>query len=390
MTPFAAEGAARPSGESLAACQERVTILRGLLAVLFEDPPSPDMITVDNILERYRLTQFGAPAMAAIEQTQRVVRSRRGEGQVGLCEFHIGLIYLYFGDPRAAANQFAISRQQWSLDGDGAGIALSHYAQGAALRHAYHYEAAMAQYGRTERSLARVLYGAAAARLAALETKLRPRLADEQRSLRELMWPHDGPPGGAPNGAGATGAAAEAPGVEPEGATATEREVAPPGAAGPPDASALSGPAVTEIGRVGMPFWRLPEPAVVDGVSPVPGHDLRDGRYRWYTVHKRTDAYLSEFTEGTWLLVDTELDAGGRDGREMIVIASQRADAGSVIVRPRPAPANTLFHFIGYRVAAPAEEAGAPLVLDDSGTAIRIPDALVLGIVVGSWHNILG
>jgi hypothetical protein len=377
MTPLAAQGTARPSGEPLAACRERVAILRDLLAILFEDPPSPELITVDNILERYRLTQFGAPAMAAIEQTQRVVRSRRSEGQVGLCEFHIGLIYLYFGDPRAAANQFAIARQQWMLEGDGAGIALAHYAQGAALRHAYHYEAAMAQYGRAERSLARVLYGAAAARLAALETALRLRLADERRTLRELMWPHDGPPGGVPNGAGA----AEAPGMGPAGASATGPEAAPAGAAGP---------VVTEIDRPGMPLWHLPEPAVANRVSPVPGHDLTDGRYRWFTVYRRADAYLPEFTEGTWLLVDSRVELGVQDGRAMVVVAGRLADAGSVIVRPRPAPADALFYFLGYRVAALAEEAGDSLVLDDSGAAIHIPDAVVLGIVVGSWHNILG
>jgi hypothetical protein len=392
MSPDLTGTTGQATGDPLSACRARVTELRSLLAVLFEDPPPPDIITVDDIRKRYQLTQFGPPALAAMEQTQRILRTRRDYGQVGLCEFHIGLIYLHYGDARAAANQFAVARQQWTLENDVAGIALSHYAQGVALRLAYHYEAAMGQYSRAERVLSRRVQDSVAARLARLLSPLRSLLDREQKSLRDLMWPQDGPQeaAGTTSGPG-NGAGMADRGMDPDAGRREARSEGPTPTEGVaatslPEATAT---AVEEIGHVGRPLWRLPPPAKIESAGPIPGHDLRDDRYRWYTVIRRADAYLAEFPEGTWLLVDTELGPGQRDGREMIVVASRRGDAGSVMVRPRPMTAGAVFYFLGYRMAASPGEAREPLILDDSGTAIRLPDALVLGIVVGSWHNIL-
>ena len=87
--------------------REAVSVLGRLLKVLFPEQPSLDVITVENVIERYPLTGLGAPALAAIEQSQRIVRGRNDYNQLGLGEFHVGLIYLYWDDCRAAANQFS-------------------------------------------------------------------------------------------------------------------------------------------------------------------------------------------------------------------------------------------------------------------------------------------
>ncbi|HEY1410436.1 MAG TPA: hypothetical protein VF434_15960, partial [Promineifilum sp.] len=54
--------------------REAVSVLGRLLKVLFPEQPSLDVITVENVIERYPLTGLGAPALAAIEQSQRIVR----------------------------------------------------------------------------------------------------------------------------------------------------------------------------------------------------------------------------------------------------------------------------------------------------------------------------
>ena len=123
------------------------------MGLLFPNPPSLDCITIDDVQRRYRLTGLGAPALAAIEQSQRLVRARGDYSQTGLCEFHIGLIYFHWDDPRAAANQFALARQPWTLADDHSAACLTHFAQGLALYHAFHNEPAMLQFGRAERLL---------------------------------------------------------------------------------------------------------------------------------------------------------------------------------------------------------------------------------------------
>lgn len=402
---------------------ERVEELMGLLAQLFADPPSPELITIDNIRYRYRLTGFGPPALSAIEQTQRLSRTWRDYGQIGLCDFHIGLIYLYYEDPRAAAAQFGAARRSWTLEGDAAAICLSYYAQGIALRLAYHYETAMSQYSRAEKGFSRNLIGAQATRLADFGRDLVPLVRQEQQTLREIMWPPDsappdvrpagGPPGDVPgNGGGPEDGSPGGGAAGAEPADARDSERASPSAkgslaGGQPD-GVPEGQPVSEVawpaagiavvdgaqGAAGLPLVpvpvsRLPVPLdegeVEDLASPVPGHRSVDDRYQWYTVHRRKDSHLPEFVEGTWLLVNRDAPPPGEQA--LVVVSSREPAIGSVLVRPGPGQVSATLCYLGYYLPGQDEPS---LILDASGQALQIPHVLLLGVVVGAWHNILG
>ncbi len=169
--------------------------LRGLLDLLFPDAQNPDILTVDDVIRRYPLTGLGAPAAAAMEQSRRILRARRDYLQIGLGDFHAGLIFLYWGDSRAAAQQFATARAQWSLASDIPVGCLAYFAQGLALQHGYHFEAAMTQFGWAERCLGRNQVGAQAAQLGILGDK---------------MWPLSGSRAAGPSAAPLAGRAARA------------------------------------------------------------------------------------------------------------------------------------------------------------------------------------
>jgi hypothetical protein len=188
-----------------------VSDLELLLGLLFPDPPSLDCVTVDDILRRYRFTGLGAPALTAIEQSQRIVRASGDYHQLGVCEFHIGLIYFTWADHRAAANQFLLARQSWTLAGDASAKCLAHFAQGLALAEAQHHEPAMLQYGRAERLLnQQPRSGPAATRHGGLDERMRPLLLVAQEGLRVKLWPNDqSEPAGADD---AERAASDAPG----------------------------------------------------------------------------------------------------------------------------------------------------------------------------------
>ena len=378
-----ADNAQRPSGtrERPAAVSE----LELLLAQLFLDPPSLDCVTVDDILRRYRLTGLGAPALTAIEQSQRIVRARGDYHQLGVCEFHIGLIYFTWTDHRAAANQFLLARQSWTLAGDASAKCLGHFAQGLALVDAQHFEPAMLQYGRAERLLSQPpRSGPAATRHGALDEKMRPLLMAAQETLRVKLWPNDqvAPAESAP----AESAASNAPPRRPSASEAADAAIGLPRAA-PDDRPAL-----------GATISNLPAgPRRRD--SPIPGHALDDDRYTWYAVADRHGGFLPSIPIGIWLLADRELDDLATR-RNVVIVGSRQAGLGSISLRPLAQSSLTHALYLGFRVSDGAS-AGSPvapdgpvapgsplpqLFLDDSHREVSGSDVQVLGVVKGFWR----
>jgi hypothetical protein len=68
--------------------------------------------------------------------------------KLGLCEYHIGLIYLHEGDFRGAVQQFDLARHQWVFVNQSAAIALTHLGRTVALRLGHHFESAMMSAGK--------------------------------------------------------------------------------------------------------------------------------------------------------------------------------------------------------------------------------------------------
>jgi hypothetical protein len=235
----------------------------------------------------------------------------------------------------------------------------------------------------------------------------------EQASLREIMWPPDSAPpdippagglpgegpgngdgpkdgapeSGAPRGwAGST--AGDRAGDERAHNQTGEQAAAPYARVAPVDGPVAEAvPVATPRSAVPVPISRLPELSGRAGEEmsvPIPGHLPVDDRYQWYTVHRRKDSHLSEFVEGTWLLVNR--DAPPPDERALVIVSSREPAIGSVLVRSNPAQDGAPLCFLGYYHPGQDEPS---LVLDESGKALRIPHVLLLGVVIGAWHAIL-
>lgn len=347
---------------------QAVKDLEALLALLFPDPPSPDCITVDDMLRRYRFNGLSALALQAIEQSQRIVRARGDYVQLGVCEFHIGLIYFTWGDPRAAANQFLLARQSWTLAGDHAAKCLGHFAQGLALAEALHYEPAMLQYGRAERLLSQPpRHGPAATRHGTLDDKMRPLLTAAQDALRVKLWPND-PAEPAPSASEAADSAGRGPSAQPQMRT--------------DDARPLS---VANISNL-----PLVPPAPRRRNCPVPGHTLDDDHYTWYAVADRRGGFLSAMVPGIWLLADNDVDDLAL-GRVLVIVGSRQAGLGSISLRPFDQAGVTLSLYLGLRVSGGGgASAGSPIALPQLYLNEKSPvsgsDVQVLAVVRGVWR----
>jgi hypothetical protein len=402
----------------LGACRASVATLRRLLDLIFPEDTPLDILRVEDVLKRYPFTGLGAPATAAIEQSRRIIRSRRDFTEMGLAEFHAGLIYLYWGDCYAAAQQFAAARVQWSLAGYTPPACLSHYAQGVALQHGYHLEAAMNQFGWTQRCLSRKLVGPQATQLALLMDELNALLAEGQAAIRPELWPREAPravaasPGAAGPGAAGSGHGGDRPDGPPPrpndnpSSSSSQRASAPDRAAAAPPANRQAaspapsvGPESKAVERPGygpsvpLPISNLLREPPTYTAGPIPGHELRDDRHHWFVVHKRRDTLLPEMTEGTWVLVDKQAKLAEDPVRELIVFGAPLGGIGSVVVKPRVALPSALHYYLAFALPAPPGGSGLIterlLVVDDSGRAVRVPDAVLLGLVLGFWHNVI-
>ncbi len=366
--------------EPLRPVREAVVVLEGLLKILFPDPLSLDIITVENIVQRYPLTGLGAPALAAIDQSQRIVRARGDYGQSGLAEFHIGLIYLHWDDCRAAANQFALARQPWSLAGDAPAMCLAHYAQGLGLYHSYHNEAAMLQFSRAERLLNRPATGTQGERFAALAKEMRRVLLIAQETLRDSLWPKEqqsaevlqaGYLSVPPNMAPETPPAAQAA-TEPDPRHALRRRAERPEWAK----------------RVSPPFSNLPDGIGDTPRGPLPGHITTDERFVWYQIADRKGEFLPNVSSGMWVLADREVDERGPVGREYVVVGGAQDELGSIAVRPIAHGSAMPYCYLGYRVADEAAPEQSRIFLDNDEQPSAPDEVLVLAVVEGFWYGL--
>lgn len=389
--------------DQLRPVREAVAVLERLLRVLFPDPLSLDIVTVENIVRRYPLTGLGAPALAAMEQSQRIVRARGDYAQVGLAEFHIGLIYLYWDDCRAAANQFAVARQPWSLANDTPAMCLAHYAQGLGLYHSYHNEPAMLQFGRAERLLNRPAIGTQAERFTALAKEMRPLLAIAQETLRESLWPKEQQSAEVLQ-AGYLSVPADLP----------VRESPPPTESGIHPSAVQRAERPEWARRVPLPISNLPGEGDAPR-GPVPGHITTDDRFGWYRIVEKKSEFLPAVAAGTWLLADRDVDerlvnerlvndrvvndrvvddrvVDEREAleREYVVVGSPHPDLGSIAVSP-VSHASAMPHcYLGYRIVDDKTPENSRVFLNEASEAPMTDDLLVLAVVEGFWYGLNG
>lgn len=375
-----------------------VNRLTELLEWLYPEP-SPDIFTVRDYRNRYPFTRLGPLATSDIDRYQRINRAIGNHVQLGLCEYHIGLIYLHEGEFRAAVQQFEQARQQWAFVNQSAAIALTHLARAVALRRANHYESALVSAGKVAGWLDRARLGEPVPQGGRFFERVLSYVAELQAELRKLMSP---PPD--------TAVADQSAETETEAEEDAEANSSPPpgppftGAAlGSPRPAPVAGPAAAE------PTTRAddeietgaiaPEPIVnFDRSStpsiPIPEHLLIDERYAWYLVEFRPESsFLPEFNTGDWLLVDVqpELDEDLHDTEQPILVVKKENIDGTI--RVRPLDPKSRFQRI-YLVTLADSPTGAFRVDEDSGTVtfsnqlreIGVDRDEILGVVVGFWR----
>ncbi|MCA9960820.1 MAG: hypothetical protein KC413_19975 [Anaerolineales bacterium] len=315
--------------------QMLVDSLMRLLDMLYPGQLPLDIITLQDIKLRYRLTGMGAPAMRAMEQAQRIMRAIGNYQHIGLCEFHIGLIYLFYQDFHGAVEQFAEARRQWSFVNETAPVCLAYYAEGRAQELALHYEAAMACYGKVEQCLPRVQLGLAQESLRRFTKALTTEVTQAQTDLRELL-----------------------------------RQAFPD----------LPDDDEGNVKRNGRTI--IPPPAL----TPIPTGDV----YQWYQVTGRGGDFLQTIPTDSWLLVDTSVRAFQHG--ELVIIGSNSSNlTGSIPVRPYTQLATFPRTYLG-RLHERANSDEGPFVrnVETGEVQFRFPNednqvTAVLGLVVGYW-----
>lgn len=123
-----------------------IETIESLLEHLYPDTPPIDILTRESTNPSIPHTRE-AQAMAAIAQAQRINRDSDYDCS-GLCEFHIGIIYLQWRDFSGAGQQFALARRQWRFVDRQTAVCLTHFAEGYTLEANFAYETALTAYKR--------------------------------------------------------------------------------------------------------------------------------------------------------------------------------------------------------------------------------------------------
>ncbi|MCC6605352.1 MAG: hypothetical protein IT327_19245 [Anaerolineae bacterium] len=375
----------QPTYDNNVKIRTAVNRLTELLEWLYPEP-SPDIFTVRDYRNRYPFTRLGALATGDIDRYQRINRAIGHHVQIGLCEYHIGLIYLHEGDFRGAVQQFDQARHQWVFVNQSAAIALTHLGRTVALRLGHHFESAMMSAGKVAVWLDRARLGEPVPQGGRFFEKVLSYVAELQVELRQLMSP---PPETAVNGT------TDIANGQPPGPPTSAMGAATPASPGPDlttDAATRADDEIETGATARPPIVNLDRTAVT--ALPIPEHLLVDDRYGWYLVESRPESdFLPEVKTGDWLLVDLEpgITEDLHDTEQPILIVKKENIGGTI--RVRPLDPKDRFQRI-YLVTLADTPTGAFRVDEATGTVsfshqmpeIGVARQEILGFVVGFWR----
>ena len=374
------------------AIRTAVNRLTDLLELIHNDP-SPDIFTVRDYRNRYPFTRLGALATKDIDRYQRINRAVGNHVQMGLCEYHIGLIYLHEGAFRGAAQQFDQARQQWSFVNQSAGVSLTFLGRAVALQQATHFESALISAGKVSGWVERARFDKSINIWAIFRQHSLDYLDELQAALRQQL---ESEPETADDSPEVTDNGQHKP--EPS-ATSTAQPENPPqiGPVTPsttaeaetrPDGDIVTGAVtprpISNMNRVSPP------------IMPLPDHLLTDERYAWYLVQTRPlSDFMPNINEGDWLLVDLQpgFDQDLQDTEQPILVVMNK-DIDDTI-RIRPLDSNE--HFQRIYLVTLADKPRSFLVDQATGTvsfsqelpAIGVNRDEILGVVVGFWRPMI-
>ena len=379
--------------------------LRILLNDIYAEP-SPDIFTLDDFINRYPLTGLGELAIREIEQSRRINNSINDYAQIALCDFHVGLIFLYWGDFRGAINQFNSARKKWSFSGPTPTNALCYFAEGLANYLALHYEEALRCYGLGERALELV----DAQNYDFFCREISAYIRDAQLTVRNAIW-----------------ASVRA---RPAAATQTARQANTARQTGQPVAAAPSEPAAPVSQMADTPYVHsapssTPPPSRQDDDAndepieaapmpqtnlpsstrvPIPGHGKPTANYTWYQVESQPNNQLyGDIQDGDWLLVQNLLVPKTTvQANEPILVSMQQTMGNAIHIRPdnlaRPFQRIYLAKYddlVGTFSRDPAtgkitfqsQDPTIKVTFSSQDRQISVQWSAILGIVVGFWRN---
>ena len=369
--------------------------LRILLNELYSDP-NPDIFTLNDFINRYPLTGLGDLATREIEQSQRINKSLNNYTHQGLCEFHVGLIYLYWGDHRGAAKQFDLARKNWSFAREVATSSLCYFAQGLSNSLALHYEDALRFYSLSEDALKRVSLKRHEFYLQEITTYIQ----SAQTQTRDAIWARlRAKPA---NEAAPKQATTQTP---PPPRTNPPKSAPPKSAPPKPDPSDMPQPPDTpqpvspvstspeKEGSILPPTTHLPS-------MPLPGHHQPDQGYVWYQVEKSVTGNLfDDVLDGDWLLVNTTLADDMNVEKNEFVLVSMEKDLGNATrIRSNRAtgPFKRIYlakndtNFIGAfdRDLETGDVSLIKVTFSSQDQQISVQWSAIIGVVEGFWRNI--
>ena len=398
--------------------------LQALVEILYPEPGVVDILTLDQFIFRYKFSGLGATAVADMERAQRITRTIGDHGQIGLAEFHIGLIYLHWGQFLGAIKYFDDAHRHWQFAKHDPAVSLAQFAQGVCQHYAYHYENALVNYGKVQRTLSKIEANGSAPPsdfLVEMRLDLHACRDDVVEKIRTLG---EGEP-----------AAFRVPlkEEEPPSTRATSdqptRETAVYDTDSPITPFSSFTSTTTHSSSTPLPINRLPpahdsdtqlepetiadEPGAVVpailGKSPIPQHANQSDYLVWYNVAEREDleAFLPAIQADTTLLVDTRTDIYTCNEGDLVIV--DQADAeGSIPLKPQQRVEGTPFTRI-YLAEVDAQfsfkrnpETGSiHFTSDETGDGyagrVRItPDQDnspiyakdIIGIVIGIWSKL--
>lgn len=325
--------------------------LQSLVELLYPEPGVVDILTLDQFIFRYKFSGLGATAVSDMERAQRITRSVGDHEQIGLAEYHIGLIYLHWGQFLGAIKYFDDAQRHWQFAKKDAVVSLAQFAQGVCQHHAYHYENALANYGKVQRTLSKIESNGSAPPadyLTAIKANLDACRDDVVQKIRTLGE-------GEPTMFRVPLVETEPPDtiVSDDPAPQEETAVSPPPITPSPSADRASRvmtapPPISHLPPVAGGDSQINQQNVVDepktvsttpvisDKSPIPQHVNQSGTLVWYHVADREDfeEFLPAILADTVLLVDTRTDLYTCDEGDLVIV--NQADAeGSIPVLPQ-------------------------------------------------------
>ncbi|MCP4417205.1 MAG: hypothetical protein GY805_11325, partial [Chloroflexi bacterium] len=290
-----------------------VNQLTELLEWLHPDP-SPDIFTVRDYRNRYPFTRLGPLATADIDRYQRVNRAIGKHVQMGLCEYHIGLIYLHEGVFHGAVQQFAQARQQWSFVNQPAAVSLTFLGRAVALQLADHYESALVGVGKVAGWLEKARFAEPTAHWSRFQEQIMTHVAELQTTLRKQM--ELSPQTASDNGDNIQDNA-ETPPDGTDSAAPPSPAPVPAQPQTPPQMGPVAATAAAEVETKanGEIVTGPPTPRPISNMNrafplsaiPIPDHLPTDDRYAWYLVEIRPqNSFMADISMGDWLLVDLQ------------------------------------------------------------------------------------